>query len=62
MFENKMSEEKRKYEKNIIPSDRPQRLRAKLTDADLEPLRDHPRFQCLMDRVNQKMNQQKTEF
>lgn len=44
-----------------IPSDRPQRLWAKLTDADLEPLRDHRRFQRLMDRVNQKMNQQKKE-
>ena len=44
-----------------IPSDRPQRLWAKLTDADLEPLWDHRRFQRLMDRVNQKMNQQKKE-
>jgi tetratricopeptide (TPR) repeat protein len=44
-----------------IPSDRPQRLRAKLTDADLEPLQDHPRFQRLMDRVNQTINQQKME-
>ena len=44
-----------------IPSDRPQRLLAKLTDADLEPLRDHRRYQRLMDRVNQKMNQQKKE-
>ena len=45
-----------------IPSDRPQRLRAKLTDADLEPLQDHPRFQRLMDRVKQAISQKEKGF
>ena len=44
-----------------IPSDRLQRLRAKLTDAEFEPLQNHPRFQSLIDRVNQRMSQKEKE-